>query len=88
MHVLSDIVSWHMPIVLSVIFNVSNLDNADKSVAMDKPFKFIWDDTKATVYCDSFNALLHMLPDIPDSNIIDNVDVYVNKLTEIMLSAS
>ena len=88
MHVLSDIVSWHMPIILSIIFNVSNLDNADKSVAMDKPFKFIWDDTKATVYCDSFNALLHMLPDIPDSNIIDNVDVYVNKLTEIMLSAS
>ena len=88
MHVLNDIISWHMPITLSIVFNYSNFEIDDKPIVKEKSSKLIWDNDKATVFIESFNALQHMLPVINDENNILNIDHFVSKLTEIMLSAS
>ena len=87
MNVLSDITSWHMPITLCIEFDFSCNTNDDDEQTNTAMNIIKWGDEKADTYYDKLNSLIQTLPHVTDTNAL-NINSYVHKLTNIIISAS
>ena len=88
MKVLSDVISWHMPITLSVGFNLSFI-NSNTTDLNTEISKIIWDTNKSNEYIEELSSLLD--DDFVDNikNVIPvNVNLAVKTLSNVLIDAS
>ena len=76
-----------MPITLCIDFTVSRNTNDDDEQTNTAIKVVKWDDEKADTYYENIKTMIQTLPHVIDTNAL-SINSYVNKLTNIIISAS